>query len=390
MSRPRHTMVGAGLALAALVALPLHAQSSLFGVRGLGQPGRPLSVGTRATGGSFGLFDGESDLNPAALVGLRAVSAGLVATPSWRHWETPAGSASLRETRFPLIHLGGPVPNTRLGLGIAIGSYADRDFKLASVDTVMLRGVPVEAFDTLQSLGGLNEVRFAAGYQLSAGTAIGVGVHWITGSSRMRARRTFSDSLFIPVAQTAELSYQGAGFSLGLTQQVGPRAQVALLVRSDTRASVDLDSASAYTVDLPWTFAAGAQLHPSPRLTVAASGQLRTWSGANSDLLAQGGLGAMNTLELNFGAEYLRNRRAPYSLPIRAGVRYAQLPFPLTPGVRPHEFGISAGTGTRFAQDRAAVDLALEQTWRSDGQGFKERAFTLIFGLSIRPYGVSQ
>ena len=41
----------------------------------------------------------------------------------------------------------------------------------------------------------------------------------------------------------------------------------------------------------------------------------------------------------------------------------------------------------RFAQERAAIDLSLEHAWRSEGSQYKERAFTLIFGLSIRPYG---
>ena len=69
----RLTRMMAVVALAAaLPAVPaeLSAQSSLFGVRGLGQPGRPVTPRTRATGGSFGLFDGESDANPAAMANL--------------------------------------------------------------------------------------------------------------------------------------------------------------------------------------------------------------------------------------------------------------------------------------------------------------------------------
>ena len=57
------------LLLSALILAPAGAaaQSSQFGVRGLGMPGRPLTARAFATGGAFGLFEGESGLNPAAL-----------------------------------------------------------------------------------------------------------------------------------------------------------------------------------------------------------------------------------------------------------------------------------------------------------------------------------
>lgn len=383
----RRAALAAALVLALPEPAPLAAQSSMFGVRGLGLPGRPLTPRSRATGGSFGLFDGESDQNPAAMANLRSVSAGFVMAPSWRRWEGPAGDASIRETRFPLVFVGGPVPGSRLALGVSIGSYADRDFKLATADTITLRGAPVGVFDTLTSLGGLNEIRLAAGYRISGSTTLGVGLYWITGSNRVEARRAFDDTTYISFRQSAELSYQGYGVSLGLTQQASEALQLGLVVRSDGRANVDLDSASAYSVDLPVTVAAGATLRASRRLTLAATGQFRTWSGANSDLQARGGVGAENTLELSFGGEVVRNLRRPSALPVRFGVRWAQLPFPIQAGDRPTEFALSAGTGTRFAQDRAGVDFALEQSWRREGDRYKERAFTLLLGLSIRPYG---
>jgi hypothetical protein len=376
-------LLGLTLAWPAEVA----AQSSMFGVRGLGLPGRPLTPKSRATGGSFGLFDPESDLNPAALTAQAAVTAGFVLTPSRRRWESPTGSASLRETRFPLMYIGGPIPGTRVGLALALGSYADRDFRLASTGTETIRGAPVDVTDTLSSLGGLNEIRLAAGVALGSRTSIGGGFYFITGSSRQDARRHFADTTFIAIRQTAELSYSGIGFSLGLTHQLTPAIRLAALVRSDTKAKVDVDSTHVYDIDLPYTFAAGAQIRGSRRLTVALSGAYRTWSGANSDLLAQGSVGSRNTLEFSAGGELTRNLRRPTNLPIRLGFRYAELPFPVAVGGRPKEFGISAGTGTRFAQERGGVDLSLEQVWRSEGSSYKERALTLILGLSIRPYG---
>lgn len=375
-----------------LLALPASAaaQSSLFGVRGLGQPGRPLMPRAIGTGGSFALFDGESDFNPAAIANLRQVAAGFVLAPNWRHWEVPAGTASLRGTRFPLFSVGGPVPGTRVALGVSFGSYTDRDFRLATHDTVALRGVPVGVHDTLTSTGGLNEIRFAAGAAVSSRTSVGGAVYWITGSSRLSAHRSFADTTFLPLRQSAELSYQGLGFSVGVTHQLSSRLQVAALVRSDGKATVEKDSAKVYTVDLPYTLSAGVQFRPSRRLLVGAAGTYRTWSGANSDLQQEGGIGSRNTFDAGFGVEYTRDLRRPSSLPIRFGVRYADLPFPIAPGGKPHEFSLSAGTGKRFAQDRAGVEFALEQAWRSEGSPYRERALTLIVGLSIRPYGTGR
>jgi len=379
------------LAVASLVTgtpvEPVAAQSSLFGVRGLGHPGRPYTPGTRATGGSFALFDGESDFNPAAMTNLKAVAAGFVLTPTWRRWESPAGTASLRDTRFPLVFVGGPIPGSRFGLGVSLGSYADRDFRLASMDTLLIRDQSVIVNDTLSSLGGLNEIRFAVGYAVSGRTTVGAAAYWITGSSRLEARRHFSDTAYVAFLQSAELSYQGLGVAVGVTHQLTSRIQLGALLRSDGKASVERDSTEAYDVDLPYTASAGVQLKAGRRLVLAAAGTFRSWSGANSDLQQQGGVGARNTVELAFGGEYARNARRPTTLPIRAGVRYATLPFPVVAGERPKEFAVSLGTGLRFAQERAGIDVSLEQVWRSEGSPYRERGTSVILGLSIRPYG---
>jgi hypothetical protein len=385
----RHQLLAAASALVLLASGvdTLSAQSSMFGVRGLGFPGRPQTAQSRGTGSALALFDPESDLNPAALNSSVAVTGGFVLASNWRRWQAPAGDRSLRETRFPLMYIVGPIPRTPLAVGISIGSYADRDFKLASVATDTLRGVPIEVFDTVTSLGGLNEIRLATAYRVGPRTSIGAGVHLITGSSRIDTRRSFGDTTYLPIRQRAELTFSGLGLSLGITHQLSSRIGLAAMVRSDTRAKVEVDSTEAFRVDLPYTFAAGMTIRPSSALRFAMSGTYKTWSGANSDLLAQGSTGSQNTVELAAGGEWFRNRRRPLNLPLRFGARYAQIPFPVEEGAKPKEFALSLGTGTRFAQDRAGVDIALEHSWRSESSRYKERSLALIFGLTLRPYG---
>jgi len=371
----------------ALLVAPLAgatAQSSEFGVRGLGMPGRPLSTRAFSMGGAFGLFDGESGLNPAALGRVGALGADFTSLQDFRHVENPAGTKSVRETRFPFIAIAGPIKRYPAVLGISFANYASRDFTLASVDTIPLRGVLVPVNDTLSSRGGLSDLRLAGAYRIQDAWLIGGAFHIITGSARMRFHRAFADNSYQALTQSSELSYAGIGLDLGVIRNFGPGFSVAATVRSDGHVNVDRDSSRAGTIDLPYTFGFGMRWHARPKLEMASQLLVHTWSGANSDLLEQGGVGSKNNYEASFGLEYTPNLRRPARRPLRLGVRYGTLPFLLDTGEQPKEFGVSAGTGIRFAQERAGVDLGLEHVWRSAG-AFKERTFLLNLGVTVRP-----
>src|SRR5688572_8067969 len=93
----------------AIVPSAVGAQSSQFGVRGLGFPGRGLAVRAIGTGGAFGLFDPESSQNPAALASIVNFTSVFTVTQGFRTVENPAGTASVRDTRFPQLMVVGPV-----------------------------------------------------------------------------------------------------------------------------------------------------------------------------------------------------------------------------------------------------------------------------------------
>jgi long-subunit fatty acid transport protein len=374
-------------------AIELQAQSSMFGTRAVGFPSRWLSARARGTAGAFGAFDPLSGINPAALSAATRVAVNFVATPGTRHWETPVGDATLKETRFPMVGLVGPIPKWPVWLGINFGSYADRDFRLFTSDTIQIQEPPVGpidsavVFDTLQSLGGMNEIRLALAYDKLRGTSLGGAFYLLTGSSRIDARRSFDDSAFAHIRQTAELSFSGVGFALGIVQEVTRNFRIAASVRSDGSVSVKQDSnetASGH-INLPYTFAGGMELTLNKKLTAAAQGVYRTWSDANSDLIKAGGIGSVNSLDLSLGGEYLTNLKRPTQLPIRLGARYAKLPFPLNTDGHPEEFSLTGGTGLRFANDRAGVDFSLERAWRKQSGGYKEQALLLSVGVTVQP-----
>ncbi len=360
------------------------AQSSQFGIRGLGMPGRSLSTYAFGTGGAFGIFDPASGLNPAALGRLTALTAGLSSLQDFRHVENPAGTESLRETRFPYMSVAGPIRKYPGVVGVSFSNYTSRDFTLATADTIILRDAPVPVSDTFSSRGGLSDLRFAGAYKVQDTWVFGGSFHVITGSDRLRFRRSFADSSYQSATQSSELSYAGVGVELGVIRNFGTAFSVAATVRSDGHVNVDRDSARVSTVDLPYTFGLGLRWRPRPKLELASQLIVKTWSGANSDLLAQGGNGADNTVEVSFGGEFTPNPRRPSRRPIRFGARYGSLPFSVVDGDQPHEFGLSLGTGIRFAQERAGIDLGLEHVWRSAG-AYSERAFLLNLGVTVRP-----
>lgn len=360
------------------------AQSSQFGVRGLGFPGRGLAARAAASGGAFGLFDPESSLNPAALASIPTLTAVFTINQGFRHQENPAGTASIRDTRFPQLMIVGPVRQSGAALGFSYSNYTDRDFTIATVDTINLRGVPVGVTDSFSSRGGLSDLRLAGAYRIRNRWMLGGGFHVITGSNRLESRRSFDDPAFLSSRQMTEISYAGIGVSAGAIRQFGSRFAVAATARWDGHVNVDRDSARVATVDLPYTFGLGIRWQPSPKLDLAAQTMVRTWSAANSDLLQQGGTGAENTFEVAAGADYTPDVKRPFRRPIRVGAHYARLPFPLIPGQQGHEFGVSAGSGMRFAQQRGGIDLTLEHVWRSEGV-YTERAFVLSVGMSVRP-----
>ena len=69
--------------------------------------------------------------------------------------------------------------------------------------------------------------------------------------------------------------------------------------------------------------------------------------------------------------------------PVRVGVRGGQLPFGAT-GSAPTEWGVAAGTGRVLANGRGFLDIGVERLAR-DGGGLRERLWTIVLGLTLRP-----
>lgn len=373
--------------LAAVLLVPTSdatAQSSQFGVRGLGHPGRALSARALGTSGALGHFDGQSSVNPAAPWSLSLATTAITSAQGWRTSTNAGGTGSARDNRFPQFLVGGPIPSTPLSIAISYSTFADRDFTLVTTGTDAPRGEPVAVTDTLVSEGGINDLRMALAWGISPTLQVGVGVHALTGANRMASRRVWADSTFLSPRQTAELDYTGFGLSAGVILRPVSGVALAGSIRRDGTLTVRRDSAETGEVTLPWTLSAGARAALGSRLDVAAQVTTRDWSTASPGLEAQGAIGARNTIEASAGLEYARNPRNRDHLPVRVGVRAAQLPFLLAEGTQPRELAVSVGTSLRFASNSAGVDLALERFRRTQGNDFRETGWTFSLGFSVR------
>lgn len=376
-------------ALGALLILPAAAaaQTSQFGIRGLGYPNSAYSARARAMGGSSALFDAESGLNPASLAYLTEMTAGFSVMDDRRSVENPAGRADLRSMRFPLFSIASPLRQAPFAIGLGVSTFMARDFSVTFRDTIDIRGVPTETLDTLASRGGLSDLRGTFVWRIDTRTAVGASLHAFTGVERISRVRYFQDSGYVSIQESSEVSAAGVGFDIGVVKRLTGRLTVAGVIRSDGHLTVRRDSLNAteFPVDLPVSLAAGAQFRPMPRLLLAAHGRWQGWSAANDQLGGVGGTGAKDSWELAVGGEYLRHLDRPTRLPVRFGLRHATLPFPLTPGDAPSETSASLGTGITFRDGMGGIDLALERVWRGDDSDFTERAWLVSFTATLRP-----
>ncbi len=373
-----------GLLLLGPSAGPLAAQSSIFGARGLGLPGRGLSVASLATQGANGLFDPRSNRNPGALGLLNTPTTVFTSTQAWRSTETPSGGGSTREQRFPHVMIGGPIPRTSLAVGLSYSSFAIRDYLLVSEGLDAPRGIPVGVTDSIGSTGGISDFRLGVGWSPREKVQVGAAVHMLTGSNRIFTARAWEDSSYLPARQEAELSYLGFGISAGVVVHPTSRLWVAGSIRRDGALDVERDSTSAGSISMPTTLSASMRYQLSNRLALSGQVGSRNWSVASDALTALGGTGAENTLEFAGGLEMIRNPRRPEHLPLRIGVRYTDLPFLLSTGSQPSEFGLAVGTGFRFARDLGGIDITGERLRRTDGGSYAETSWQLSIGVTLR------
>src|SRR6266545_2586916 len=348
----------------------LTAQDSQFGIRGLGTPGKSESVRARSTCGAFAPFDPFSPLLDASLADVRRMSASVTSGTSWRSVDATGTTAALRGTRFPAMVIAGPVTR-RIVVGGGFSTYLDRSFGVVIHDTIDLRGVQQPITDEITSDGAVSDLRLAVAARVGSRLALGLGLHRLTGSTRVVATRSFADSLYRTTTARDEVAYGGLGGSASLLFDVTSDLRIAGWFRSASKLRADVGGITVAENDLPVMYGAGVQWRAGAQATVAGTVSWRTWGAV------QAVANAHDTFNWSFGAEI----GSPGS-PFRLGARGGQLPFGV--GKAPTEVGYSAGLGRQFSGGRGRLDIGLERLQRT-GLGLSERVWTVLVGLTVRP-----
>ena len=380
MRAPFSRLLAAGLGVA-LCAGSARAQDSMFGIRGLGFLGRPVSARAAGSAGGFSLFDPGSAINPASLYRWRTMVGWAVSVPSTRTFSDNGSSVSLGSTRFPLVGFA-TQPGQRLVVALTIGDYLNRTWSTSQSDSILLRGKQTGVTDTRVSLGGVSDIRAAAAWQLSERVILGMGLHALTGSARSQVTRHFSDSSFTDFSDVALVDFTGRSVSFGLTALPLPRVEVGASVRFNSSLTARKSSGEQAVVRLPTEAAFGAAYTPGPGIALAVSAQYAGWATATPDLRATGD-SAANVWSVSVGGEFDTFRRGQGRVPLRLGWRTRELPFAIV-GHLVRETAVSGGTSLDFAGAHTTLDLGLEHGTRSAG-ALKETFTNGYLGLIVRP-----
>jgi hypothetical protein len=366
-SAVRVLAVGAAL-LTAQPANRLSAQDSQFGIRGLGTPGKWESVRARSSGGAFAPFDAFSPLIDASLIDVRRLSGSVTGAMSRRTVDIAGTQTPLRGTRFPAFVIAGPL-GRRLVLGGGFTTYLDRTFGISTSDTLIVRNDTVPFTDAVNSDGAVTDVRLAAAGRLTRRLTIGAGIHLLTGSTRVVATRTFTDTSYRNTTARDQVSYAGEGFSVNALYDLGP-LRMAGWYRADSRLEADIRGTTVADNDLPNSYGVGVLLRPGAQFAIAGTATARDWTGSTSN--------GHNTLNWSLGTEL-----GTPGAGLRLGARGGQMPFGAS-ATAPTELGLSAGIGKQFSAGRGRIDFGVEHLQRT-GTGLSEKVWTFLLGLTVRP-----
>ena len=369
------------------VAAPVSAQS-LFNTRGLGTRLDPADARSRALGNvGIGLLGFNGSLvNPADLSNIvrRGVTASI--QPFYGSDNLNGQEADVSGTRFPVLQILYPF-SARTVVSLGYGGVFDQSWAVQTEGEDVIGGNTFRFRDVLSSRGGISQVRLSGSYRLTPDLSVGVGGGVYTGTLDRRLRREFTsappDSL-PDFTSDRSWTYSGPFAVVGATWDPLPTMRIAAAVTwsgdldadGDTDDDGVLDPAVGRSYDLPLRAAFGASAVVGRRLLATVSGDWEGWSDGNYTALgseAGQATTASSSWVVGGGLEWEELRTATRIFPLRAGFRYAKLPFHNVGEEQPTEWAITGGIGFRLAYDDfgplAVADLGIERGRREGWEG---------------------
>lgn len=379
----------AALVAGTLMAVPAAGQTPATAI-GLGYPVPAVDARAAALGGTrTGLLGGSFGTpSPADLTEFTNAALSVTAAPEAVEIRTDGASGDRGRSRFTVIRAVVPVEGVVVSAGVR--SELDQDWAFVFEDTLVTSQGDFPFEERRESDGGLGSLELAAARAFGP-VSVGIGADRMTGSLRQLFSRRFEISVDSTVEAPARVqedarwAYEGWRLRAGVGLRLAERLRVsgAWVWSGDLTAERDTVDASR-TFSMPSGFEVGASFRPGEDWIVAGSAGWTGWSDVDGEL---GGDGARDSFRGGGGVEYRGLSIGAFPVHLRGGGRYVELPFSLAGEEAATEGAVTLGLGTRFAENRASVDVALEMGSRGDtpSTGVEESFRRFVFTASVRP-----
>jgi hypothetical protein len=368
--------------LGVLALAPAAGAQGALSMQGFGYGSGQLGTRALATGGAVADLDAWSAINPAAIAQFRSRMLAFQVEPEYR--EVITGSLTERSSvaRYPLVMAAAPA-GERWMVSVSSTTLLDRSWKTEIQTTQQVGGDLVTGTATEGSNGAINDLRLGVSYSARPWLNLGAGLHGFSGRNLITSGILFPDTArFTSFSTRRDISYGGKALSAG-AQLVSGVATMGVSYRRGGSISAEgsgrelgrgrvpdrVSITGAYTGLQGTVVAARVARDGWTALQPLGDGPAQAvdaWDTAIGAEVEGPSLGALNPMRFRVG---LRNRTLPY----RAG------------GNEVTERSLAFGTGLAFSQGRIMADLAGVNSRRTAGLDISERAWTVSFGLSLRP-----
>jgi len=364
-----------------LMPAAVHAQSNLSS-QGYGFPTGQLSARAYGAGGSLAEMDPLTPVNPASLGLLPSRILFLQMEPEFRSVKTTAGTERTTTARYPLVFGAIPVTSSFM-VSLGASTLLDRTSSTSfSTMQKLADGQDVAMNTTYRIDGAMSDVRLASAWVPNSWLRVGVGIHGISGHNLVALTQSFDDSLrFSAFTQSRVLGFGGGAVSGGV-QLVSSKFVAAGSARYGGNLSVTSEDTVLAKARVPNRFGASLAYIGIPNSTIAIRTTRDSWSSLGS--LGSPDLRAVDAWDTSIGADVAGPHLGQRIVYLRGGYRMRTLPFQAS-GQDVNEKSITAGIGTAFAANHVITDLALIRASRTANLSASEHAWTLSFGIAVRP-----
>lgn len=369
----------AGVLAAAPVAAS--AQGNLS-VLGFGYPTSGFSTRTLGVGGATAELDPLSATNPATLLAFGGSALYFQADPEYRTLRTGSGTERTSVARYPLVNAVFPV-NARWALGLTSSNFLDRSFETTARGTARVADSLLNVSNLFKSDGAIADLRMGLAWAPRSWAKLGLGIHAIVGDNRIRSTQAFDDSLrFATLTDTATLGYTGNAYSAGFEVLTPGDFSIAGSYRYGGPLSLKRGDTTISKANVPDRVAFSVAYLGIRGSALAIRTSKDSWSAMKG--LGSATLRITDSWDTGIGADMLGPKLGERTVNFRAGYRWRTLPFGLS-STSVSERTASFGLGTYAARGRAAFDFAVLRSSRAATASLSESAWTLSFGITVRP-----